>query len=88
VLLSAGLLLAGGSGVLGATAVSQGGAQAVRTVTVSVGTGPAGPPGPPGPRGPAGPPGGQICPAGFTLGHVVFVQQGKGPTEIVTCLEE
>lgn len=55
-----------------------------------------GPPGPPGadgktgatgPPGPAGPAGGQTCIAGYTLGDVVFIQQGVGPTTILSCIK-
>jgi len=75
-----------------------------RTVTISVATGPegepgpvgatgpAGPSGPPGATGPAGPPGpaGGVgdCPAGFSFGEIVFVQQGVGPTTVLGCVKD
>ena len=96
ILLASGLLLAAASGYLASVALSQTGDEPTRTVTIDVegppgepgAPGPPGPPGPVGPAGPAGPPGGQTCPAGFSPGVVVFIQQGKGPTRIATCLED
>jgi len=49
-----GLVLAGTAGFLTAASFGAGNAIAVRTVTVSVATGPRGPTGPPGPRGEQG----------------------------------
>lgn len=100
ILIASGSLLAGGSGFLASTAFSQEEPVGTpRTVTVDIdgATGPQGPqgePGPPGPPGPAGPQGeigptgGMVCPFGYTAGAVVFIQQGKGPTQIWTCLED
>lgn len=102
VLVVGGLSLMGASGWLAAEALSQGEATAPsRTVTINVATGPAGEPGPvgaTGPAGPSGPPGatgpagsdGSVgdCPAGFTWGEAVFVQQGEGPTSILACLKD
>lgn len=51
-------------------------------------TGPAGPAGPAGPQGLPGPPGGLNCPAGFTAGELVFIQQGQGPTTSYTCIKD
>jgi hypothetical protein len=91
--LAAALLLAAGSGFMAATSLGAG-AQETRTVTINLAIGPRGPQGPAGPQGPKGdpgpqgPPGGTTCPEGFSIGHVVFVQPGKGPTEIVTCLAD
>jgi Collagen triple helix repeat (20 copies) len=67
-LLTLGLVMAGASGFLTATALSQA-PEATRTVTIDVATGPTGPSGPtgdPGPQGERGPPGarGPIGPQG------------------------
>jgi len=56
-LLFLSMTLMTGAGFLTATAFSQSNADAIRTVTVDVGTGEQGPAGPPGPAGPAGPAG-------------------------------
>lgn len=83
ILLSVGLLLAAGSGYLASVALSQAPGEPTRTVTVDVaGPGPQGPPGPPGPAGTF------ECGAGYTVGVLVLVQQGKGPTAIKTCLRD
>ena len=60
--------LATSAGFLVATALGSSAAEAVRTVTVNVATGPRGPVGPPGPRGEQGPAGprGESGPAGPT----------------------
>jgi hypothetical protein len=95
---AAALVLAGGSGFLVSTALSQAG-EPTRTVTIDVGTGargatgpagPAGERGPAGPRGPAGstgPAGTFECGVGFELGLVVINHAG-GHTTIKTCLED
>lgn len=57
VLVVSGSLMAAGAGFLGATALSQGATDPLRTVTVDVGTGAQGPPGSSGPQGPTGPKG-------------------------------
>jgi hypothetical protein len=52
--------------------------------------GPQGPQGETGPQGPKGDPGGGPCagaPDGYTPGFLTFVQPGKGPTTVWTCLE-
>ncbi len=54
VLVVSGSLMAAGAGFLGATALSQGATDPLKTVTVDVGTGSQGPTGPPGPQGPKG----------------------------------
>jgi hypothetical protein len=54
ILVVAGSLMAGASGWLGATAMSQGAPAPLKTVTVDVGTGIPGPTGPQGPKGPIG----------------------------------
>lgn len=60
-----------------------------RTVTIDVSTGPQGPAGPAGPPGPKGEPGEAFaCPVGFQWGEAIFVQQGKGPTTILTCIKD
>jgi hypothetical protein len=92
----AGLGLAGSAGGLGAVAISGSNAAVpTKTVTIDVGvgaTGPQGPAGETGPPGPAGPPGADgtggadSCPTGTTFGKVVVIQQGKGPTEFLTCI--
>lgn len=90
--LAGALVLAGGSGFLAATALGTA-AQATRTVTIDVATGPQGPPGPPGPqgeRGPAGPPGpagGTSCPAGFSPADVVVNHPG-GQTTLYVCVKD
>jgi len=96
--LGAVLMLAAGSGYLAAQALGGAAQTPTRTVTVEVGgtgaTGPQGPAGPPGPKGDTGPPGppgpagAESCPAGYSFGEVVFIQQGKGPTTIATCLKD
>jgi len=90
-LLAAGLALAAVSGGLGAAALGTTSADPSRTVTIEVGTGatgPQGPAGPPGPEGPPGPGGVGNCPQGSTFGEAVFVQQGKGPTTLLTCIKD
>jgi hypothetical protein len=92
-----GLTLVASGGYLASEALSQTG-EPTKTVTIDVATGeqgPAGPSGPPGPQGdtgPAGSPGtaGSVsdCPAGSTYSEVVFIQQGKGPTTILTCVKD
>jgi Collagen triple helix repeat (20 copies) len=58
VLLVAGLAMAGGSGFLASTALSQGSSEeAIRTVTINVAEGARGPAGPRGPQGERGPQG-------------------------------
>lgn len=73
------LILAAASGFLTARAIGQSG-EPTRTVTIEV-SGERGPPGPPGPAGLA-------CIQGYSPAIVVFVQQGKGPTRVYTCLED
>jgi Collagen triple helix repeat (20 copies) len=100
-LLVGSLALAGTSGFLTATALSQEPGDPERTVTVEVATGPPGPAGPPGPpgeagapgqpgaTGPAGPPGPAgttACKVGFERGELVIVHK-TGRTTIWTCLE-
>jgi hypothetical protein len=94
------LLLAGGSGFFIASAIGQTDSDVTRTVTIDVSTGPQGeqgPPGPEGPQGEQGPPGpkgdpgvggAENCPAGTTFGEAKFVQQGKGPVSILTCIKD
>ena len=96
-LLIAGVLaLAGVSGFLTSTALSQNGSEPERTVTINVATGPTGPAGPPGPQGergpvgpqgPAGPPGAMSCKAGFSRGELVINHPG-GQVTIWTCIED
>jgi hypothetical protein len=78
ILLTVSLVLAGGAGVLGATALNSSAQTPTKTVTINLANGTGGPPGPPGPKGdkgdigPAGPKGdtgpagpeGPIGPAG------------------------
>lgn len=54
VLVISGSLMAGASGFLGATALSQAAGEPLKTVTVDVGTGEPGPQGPAGPKGDTG----------------------------------
>jgi hypothetical protein len=96
---AATVLLAGASGFLTATALSQAQQEPTRTVTIDVATGPQGPPGEPGPpgpqgdpgpagpAGPAGPPGGIECSPGFSHAIVVFNTPG-GQRIIETCLKD
>ena len=97
--LAAGLILVGSGGYLASEALSAGQAtEPTKTVTVNVATGEQGPPGatgpagPPGATGPAGLPGpaGGVgdCPAGYTFGQIVFVQQGQGPTTVLACIKD
>ena len=48
--------------------------------------------GPIGPQGEQGPPGtgggAESCPTGSTFGEAVFIQQGKGPTTLLTCIKD
>jgi len=91
--LIAALVLAGGAGLLTATALGTGTADPVRTVTIDVAPGPTGPagptgdPGPPGPPGPAGSPGAESCPTGYSFAAVVFNTPG-GHQKIATCLAD
>jgi collagen triple helix repeat protein len=102
VYLMLGLALAGASGFLASTALSQEPGAPTRTVTIDVATGPQGPagergpagptgdPGPQGPRGPAGPPGppGEFsCLAAYSPGILVINAPG-GQVRIYTCLED
>jgi len=57
ILVVTGSVMAGASGFLGATALSQAASEPLKTVTVDVGTGIPGPPGPTGPPGSTGPKG-------------------------------
>ena len=82
ILLASSVLVAGGvAASVASVALSQ--QEPTRTVTVDV----AGP-GPPGPPGPAGADGVFACGDGYSVGVVTFVEQGKGPTTIKTCLKE
>ena len=85
------LILAAATGVFASIALSAGPNQASITTTVNVAaegaTGPAGPKGDAGPTGPQGPAGATSCPDGFAIGEVVFIQQGKGPTTLYTCVK-
>ncbi len=103
-MLAAGLTLVGAGGYLASEALSAGQqTEPTRTVTIDVSTGPqgepgpvgaTGPPGPPGPKGEQGPPGPPgpsgvgDCPAGYTFGQIVFVQQGQGPTTVLACIKD
>ncbi|HKB40476.1 MAG TPA: hypothetical protein VKD72_28890 [Gemmataceae bacterium] len=86
VLLISAVILAAGTGYLAATAIGVTGQEPTRTVTVDQ-SGVTGPTGPAGPAGPPGSPGAESCPPGYSFGAVVFPQQGKGPTQIATCLK-
>lgn len=94
VLVAGTLALAGGSGFFASQAIGGASQAPSRTVTVDVATGPtgpqgpAGPPGPKGDTGPQGPAGALACDVGFSLADVVFIQQGKGPTTIRTCVKD
>jgi hypothetical protein len=76
ILISAGLLLAGGAGFLTAQALGIS-AAAARTVTISVRNGEQGP------RGPAG----LACPSSYSPGKLVINHPG-GQVAIWTCLED
>jgi hypothetical protein len=95
--------MAGASGFLGATALSQAASEPLKTVTVDVGTGIPGPPGPTGPKGDAGaqgprgpigeqgPPGpaGSPC-AGAPAGYepgILQINGAGGQVKIFTCIE-
>jgi hypothetical protein len=92
--------LAGSAGYLTSETLSASAAAPERTVTVNITPGPTGPQGPQGEpglngkRGPTGatgatgPSGTVSCPAGFSPGNVIFVEPGKGPVEIHTCLKD
>jgi len=54
ILVVTGSVMAGASGFLGATALSEAASEPLKTVTVDVGTGIPGPPGPIGPKGDTG----------------------------------
>jgi hypothetical protein len=99
--LSVGLILAGTSGALTATALGGSKQTATRTTTINIPTGGTGEgiPGPPGPKGdtgpqgpigPQGPPGtsgGENCPTGFSHGELVINHPG-GQVTIFTCLKD
>ena len=94
------LAMAGAAGFLAAVATGTS-AQAAKTVTINVATGPPGPAGPPGPQGDTGPkgdtgpqgppgpqgPGGLTCPQGFSPGELVINHPG-GQTVTWTCLQD
>jgi hypothetical protein len=99
--IAAALALAGSAGFLASQALSAG-AQATRTVTIDVATGPQGDPGPPGPKGdtgatgppgprgeqgPPGPAGGTTCSDGFSIADVV-INHPHGQTVIETCVKD
>lgn len=91
-----GLTLVASGGYLASEALSQTG-EPTRTVTINVATGaqgatgPAGPKGDTGSAGPQGEPGpagvASDCPAGYTFGAIVVIQQAQGPTEFLACLK-
>jgi len=91
-LIAAGSILAAASGYGASLALSASNADpvATKTVTIDVSTGPVGATGPEGPAGPPGPKGDGLaaCPTGFSFGEAVFVQQGKGPTTLFTCIKD
>jgi hypothetical protein len=90
-ILAAALALAGTSGFFASKAIGIGSQQPTRTVTIDVGTGAQGQPGPagpPGPKGDPGTPGAESCPAGYSFAALVIIQQGKGPTQIATCIKD
>jgi len=103
ILVVTGSVMAGASGFLGATALSQAASEPLKTVTVDVGTGIPGPPGPTGPKGDAGaqgprgpigeqgPPGpaGSPC-AGAPAGYepgILQINGAGGQVKIFTCIE-
>ena len=80
------LLLAGSSGYLASTAISQEPGPAETTTTITISSGPPGPAGPAGPEGPAGPAGAQTCKPGFVKGELVINHPG-GQVTIWTCIK-
>ena len=103
ILVVTGSVMAGASGFLGATALSQAASEPLKTVTVDVGTGIPGPPGstgpkgdtgaqgPRGPIGEQGPPGtaGSPC-AGAPVGYepgILQINGAGGQVKIFTCIE-
>jgi hypothetical protein len=78
-LTAASLALAATSGFLASRALGTS-AQAARTVTINVATGPQGPPGPPGQAGLA-------CPDGFSPADVVVNHPG-GQTTLYVCVKD
>lgn len=87
ILLASSVLVAGGVAASTAGLALSQAEEPARTVTIDV-TPEPGPPGPPGPQGPPGPAGALDCGAGYTVGEVVFIVQGQGPTTIKTCLKD
>lgn len=92
-LIATGSILAAASGYGASLALSASSADpvATKTVTIDVSTGPVGATGPAGPPGPKGEPGDSglaACPTGFSFGEAVFIQQGKGPTTLFTCIKD